>query len=145
MMICSVFSRGKVVNVMFNYTVIRQDGWPCDLKVFDGRCPEITWHMKIMTWGTRGGTMICVIIEISPGETEIAGYPVQETPHGQMSVRRVRPGDCKEPKAFAASGRVQAQCLPRSHVWPDQAGECEVSVPPCKQQRKSWISIIPFS
>ena len=125
MMICSVFSRGKVVNVMFNYTVIRQDGWPCDLKVFDGRCPEITWHMKIMTWGTRGGTMICVIIEISPGETEIAGHPVQETPHGQMSmsVRRVRPGDCKEPKAFAASGRVQAQCLPRSHVWPDQPGE----------------------
>ena len=68
--------------------------------------------------------MICVIIEISPGETEIAGYPVQETPHGQMSVRRVRPGNCKEPKAFAASGRVQAQCLPRSNVWPDQPGEC---------------------
>ena len=56
MMICSVFSRGKVVNVMFNYTVIRQDGWPCDLKVFDGRCPEITWHMIIMTWGDKRGS-----------------------------------------------------------------------------------------
>ena len=88
--------------------------------------------------------MICVVIEISPGETEIAGHPVQETPHAQMSARRVSPGDCKEPKAFAASGRVRAQCLPRSHVSLGQprpvSAARDVRAPPCKQQRKSWIS-----
>lgn len=100
-----------------------------------------------MTWGTRGGTMIHVIIEISP--CEIAGHPVQalETPHGQMSARVWVPGTVKSPKHSQHLEEFGLNvCLAlSSHVCLAQASSgwwvLDVSAPLfCKQQRKSWIS-----